>query len=175
MTIDTEGGVKGGHIRYLTLANFQTHDVVVTALSTLCSAACFFLYSYCKTRFACAISVSSWICYACMCARPLFCTCACVVVGVSTAALLGRWFHRYYTATVCGDISGLIHNLAHNLHQFQALWQTFTCTFLPKCRQHARHTHSHSPIALTFPNFCPVTLETETLSIYFTYNGWCPG
>lgn len=60
MTIDTEGGVKGGHIRYLTLANFQTPDVVVTALSTLCSAACFFfLYSYCKTRFACAISVSS--------------------------------------------------------------------------------------------------------------------
>uniref|UniRef100_A0A8D8NG32 (northern house mosquito) hypothetical protein n=1 Tax=Culex pipiens TaxID=7175 RepID=A0A8D8NG32_CULPI len=93
-----------------------------------------------------------------MCARSLFCTCACVVVGVSTAALLGRWFHRYYTATVCGDISGLIHNLAHKLHQFQALWQTFTCTFLPKCRQHARHTHSHSPIVLTFPNFCPVTL-----------------
>lgn len=102
-----------------------------------------------------------------MCARSLFCTCACVVVGVSTAALLGRWFHRYYTATVCGDISGLIHNLAHKLHQFQALWQTFTCTFLPKCRQHARHTHSHSPIVLTFPNFCPVTLETETLNILF--------
>uniref|UniRef100_A0A8D8CFD0 (northern house mosquito) hypothetical protein n=1 Tax=Culex pipiens TaxID=7175 RepID=A0A8D8CFD0_CULPI len=97
-----------------------------------------------------------------MCARSLFCTCACVVVGVSTAALLGRWFHRYYTATVCGDISGLIHNLAHKLHQFQALWQTFTCTFLPKCRQHARHTHSHSPIVLTFPNFCPVTLKKNT-------------
>lgn len=99
MTIDTEGGVKGGHIRYLTLANFQTHDVVVTALSTLCSAACFFFVfllqnSLCLRDFRVFVNLLRLY----VCTPAVLYVCVCRRWGLncgSTGALVPPLLHSY--------------------------------------------------------------------------------